>query len=388
MSLFSSQTTWPPQCLSANQSPINLSQTSTKPCEVTCDLVMDEGFISEGTVGISDEGLWFMSQRSLLGTCKFRGESYMCNMIHINHPSNHTIEGVQADGEIIAYCYKPTGELLCVSTLFRVNPSQTSSYTFFKQFVPYALSSGDTVTKLQDWSLAMMVPPSSSYFTYAGSTVVPPCKPCEWVVFKTMINMDQDDFAYLVRNVGAGSRSLSAQGSREVYFNDTQSLSGIMPNDGKMYLRLRPTGNTPMPSLSQKSKKNVTLKPEPEDPNKPISWTGKRQKDLSDHIKSNGGYLGTLEFWIMVIAVIGGCYLGYNISSNNPFSTEFIKPVSSWTRDTLGDLWNFMLSIPGIIYNWFTFLIRPRIRDGKVLSMIGATPGKFVSAGPPGPIST
>jgi len=387
MSLFSSQTTWPPQCLSANQSPINLSQTSTKPCEVTCDLVMDDGYISQATVSVSDEGL-ILSNSSGLGTCKFRGQSYVCNMLHINHPSNHTIEGVQADGEVIAYCYKPTGELLCISALFRSNPSQTSSYTFFKQFIPYALTTGDTPIKLQDWSLAMMVPPSSSYFTYAGSTIVPPCSPCEWVVFKTMINMDQDDFAYLVRNVEAGSRSLSAQGSREVYFNDTQNLSGVMPNDGKMYLRLRPTGNTQMPSLSQtgqKPKKDIKLKSEPEDPNKPISWTGKRQKELNDHIKSNGGYLGTFEFWIMIVAVIAGCYYGYNISTKNPFSTEFIKPVSSWTRDTLGDLWNFLLTIPGIIYDWtigwFTFLTRPR-RDGRVLSM-GATP-----AGPPAPIST
>jgi L-alanine-DL-glutamate epimerase-like enolase superfamily enzyme len=46
MSIFSSQTTWPPQCLSANQSPINLSQSSAKPCEVTCDLVMDDGYIT------------------------------------------------------------------------------------------------------------------------------------------------------------------------------------------------------------------------------------------------------------------------------------------------------------------------------------------------------
>jgi carbonic anhydrase len=388
MSIFSNQSTWPPQCLSANQSPINLSQTSSKPCEVTCDLVMDDGYISQAIVLISDEALLLVSYSSL-GSCKFRGESYICKSISINHPSHHTLEGVQADGEVIAYFEKPTGELLCVSSLFRVNPSQTSSYTFFKQFVPYALPTGETQVKLQDWSVAMMVPPSSSYYTYTGSTCFPPCAPCEWVVFKTMINMDIGDFAYLVRNSQAGSRSLSAQGSREVYFNDTQNLSGVMPNDGKIYLRLRPTGNTPMPSLSQtgqKSKKDIKLKPEPEDPNKPVSWTGKRQKELNDHIKSNGGYLPTAEIWLIAIAVIAGCYYGYNYSRTSPFSTEFIKPASSWTRDTFGFLWDFLMSIPGIIYNWtigwITFLSKPKTRDGKVLSMQGAIPGKIVSAGP------
>ena len=90
MSLFSSQTTWPPQCLSANQSPINLSQSSAKPCNLTCDLVMDDGYISQATVSVSDEGL-LVTNNSGLGSCKFRGESYVCQALHINHPSHHTL---------------------------------------------------------------------------------------------------------------------------------------------------------------------------------------------------------------------------------------------------------------------------------------------------------
>jgi carbonic anhydrase len=338
MSLFSSQATWPPQCLSANQSPVNLVQSSAKATELNSDLVMDEGFISEGTVGISDEGLWFMSQRSLLGTCKFRGESYMCNMIHINHPSHHTVEGVPADGEIIAYCYKPTGELLCISALFRVNPDQSAkSYSFFKQFVPYALSTGDTVTKLQNWSLSMMVPPSAAFFTYSGSTVVPPCKPCDWVVFKSMISMDTGDFAYLTRNAEAGSRTIVAQGDRQIYFNDTQNLSGIMPNDGKLYLRITGKGLSAPP---QSGGARIDLKNQPksqkdqEDEDKhPTSWVGKSKKAVGDHIKSNGGLVGTLELWTMLVAIAVGCYLGYRSAQSQPFDTQFIRPVSSWTKE-------------------------------------------------------
>jgi len=365
MSLFSSQTTWPPQCLSANQSPINLSQSSAKPCEVTCDLVMDDGYISQATVSISDEGM-ILTNTSGLGSCKFRGESYVCQALVVNHPSHHTLEGVQADGEVTAIFKKPTGELLCVSSLFRANPSQTSSYTFFKQFVPYGLPTGDTPIKLQDWSLSMMVPPTSPYYTYNGSTVVPPCSPCEWVVFKTMINIDVGDFAYLVRNAEAGSRSLTAQGSRDVFFNDTQNLSGVMPNDGKMYLRLKPTGGTSMPSVSAGGSRVDLKSKQVEDETKPTTLLGKGKKALGKHIDSNGGYVGTVEFWFMLVAIAAGCYYGYNTAKSSPFSTEFIRPASSWTRDTLGDLWEFLLRLPGIIYNWtigwFTFLTRPRTR--------------------------
>jgi hypothetical protein len=329
---------------------------------------MDDAYISQAIVSISDEGL--LLSGSSLGSCKFRGESYVCQALAINHPSHHTLEGVQADGEVIAIFKKPTGELLCVSALFRVNPSQTASYTFFKQFVPYALPTGDTTIKLQNWSLGMLTPPNSAYYTYEGSTVIPPCSPCEWVVFKSMINMDQDDFAYLVRNSQAGSRNLSAQGSRDVFFNDTQNLSGVMPNDGKMYLRLKPTGGTSMPSVSAGGSRIDLKSKKVEDEQHPTSLLGKGKKALGKHIESNGGYLGTLEFWLMLVAIAAGCYYGYKTASSNPFNTEFVKPVSSWTRDTLGDIWNFLLSLPTIIYNWtigwFTFLTRPRIRPVPV----------------------
>lgn len=314
MSIFSSQTTWPPQCLSANQSPLNLSQTSSKVCNGTCDLVMDDGYISQAVVSISDEGL-LLTNTSGLGTCKFRSETYVCQALHINHPSHHTLEGVQADGEVTAIFQKPTGELLCVSSLFRVNPSQTPSYTFFKQFVPYALPSGDTQVKLQDWSLSMMIPSTSPFYVYSGSTLVPPCTPCEWVVFRTMINIDTGDFAYLIRNSEAGSRTITSQGNREVFFNDSENLSGSMPNDGKLYLRLKPLGNTPLPT-SNNSSKTVDFSEE-----KP-STLKSLKKGLQDHIDSNGGMIQTIEFWLVILLVIIGIKFGYDSSNKNPFTFQ------------------------------------------------------------------
>jgi carbonic anhydrase len=366
MSLFSSQATWPPQCLSANQSPVNLVQSSAKATELNSDLVMDDGYISQATVSISDEGL-ILSNSSSLGTCKFRGHSYVCQALAINHPSHHTIEGVQADGEVTAIFKQPTGEILCVSALFRANPNQgANSYGFFKQFVPYGLSTGDVQVKLGNWSLAMMVPPSSAFFTYSGSTLVPPCTPCDWIVFKTMISMDTGDFAYLTRNAEAGSRTIVAQGDRQIYFNDTQNLSGIMPNDGKLYLRLTGKGLSAPPNGARIDLKNQSKsKKEQEDEDKhPTTWVGKSKKAVDDHVKSNGGLVGTLELWTMLIAIAIGCYLGYKSAQSNPFDTQFIKPVSSWTRDTAVYLWEILKSLPEIIYNWtigwVTFLLRPR----------------------------
>ena len=357
MSLFSSQTTWPANCSSAAQSPINLSQSSAKPCNLSCDLVMDDGYITQGSVSVSDEGL-ILENASGLGSCKFRGETYVCQAVVINHPSHHTLEGVQADGEVVAIFRKPTGEILCVSSLFRVNPAQTPSYTFFKQVVPYALTTGETKLTLQNWSVSMMVPPSSAYYVYSGSTLVPPCTPCEWVVFKSMINMDTGDFAYLVRNVQAGSRSVQALGDRQVFFNDIQNIpGGPMPHDNKFYLRLRPTGNTNM--KGKLDVKKVELKPKQShadalaEEKNPTTLHGKGKKALQDQIDANGGIITTIGIVVIFTLVCAGLYYGNKLANESPLKFTIAQDAAIWVRDTLGWIYNKIMS-------WLPFMVPRR----------------------------
>jgi carbonic anhydrase len=359
MSLFSSQSTWPANCSSAAQSPINLSQSTAKPCNLSCDLVMDDGYITQANVSVSDEGL-ILNNYSSLGSCKFRGETYVCQAIVINHPSHHTLEGVQADGEVVAVFRKPTGEILCVSSLFRVNPAQTPSYTFFKQVVPYAQTAGETKLALQNWSVSMMVPPTSSYYVYSGSTVVPPCTPCEWVVFKSMINMDTGDFAYLVRNVQAGSRSVQALGDREVFFNDIQNIpGGPMPHDNKFYLRLRPTGNTNMKGkldvkkVDLKSNAKQTHADALAEAKNPTTFHGKGLKAINDQVDANGGIITTIGILIIFGLVIGGLVYGNRLANDSPLKFTIAQDAAIWVRNTLS--W-----IYGKIMGFLPFMIPRR----------------------------
>jgi len=245
MSIYSKQTSWSGQCSGSNQSPINLSQSIAKPCNLSCDFKMDDGQVTSGMGMISDEGLLLFGN---LGSCKFRDTTYQCRALLVNHPSHHTLEGSPADGEVIAYFESPTGEKLHVSSLFKVSSSQTPSLKFFQQFIPYGSSNQ---IALNDWSLTQMVPSDGSYYTYEGSSIVPPCSPCEWVVFKSMINIDQGDFATLVRTAQAGSRNIQPLGTRELFFNDSNTSSSYLPHDNKTYLVMRPLG------------KNKNKKPEP-----------------------------------------------------------------------------------------------------------------------------
>jgi len=345
MSIFSSNN-WPPSCSSAKQSPINLTQSGAKPCRLSCDLVMDDGNVSQANVSVSNEGL-VLESSSGLGSCKFRGESYVCQGLAVNHPSHHTIEGVQADGEVTAFFRKPTGELMCMSSLFRINSAQTPSYNFFKQFIPYAVTTGETKLTMREWSISQIVPPESSYYVYDGSSLVPPCTPCEWIVFKSMINMDQGDFSYLVRNVEAGSRPVQGLGDREVFFNDVSNIpGGPTPHDNKFYLRLRPTGNTKVGGKLEVKKADLKNNVEQSKSDKaeeekyPTTVKGQFNKAWNDFWNAYG------VVGIAVILFVGvSIYFGYSQAYKTPLTGEYGKTAALWVRDWLSFLYNWTIAL-------------------------------------------
>ena len=236
MSIFSSQTSWTGMCIGANQSPIHLSQGSAKPCKGTCDLKVDDTNVTSAEIFITDEGMLLLAES--LGSCTYNNMSYNCRLLTINHPSHHTIEkNSQADGEVIAHFFSAQNDLLQVCVQFYVNPSPGPSIDFFKQVIPYITSS--SLVNLSGWSLQQMIPDDGSYYMYDGSTLVPPCRPAETIVFKSSINIDQTDFALLVNKAPAGSRSIQALGNRELFFNDGPDM-GFMPHDNKTYLVMKP----------------------------------------------------------------------------------------------------------------------------------------------------
>ena len=310
MSLYSSSSSWGDQCTNTNQSPINLSQSSSKPCDLMCELTFDDAYISQANVIVSDEGLILQSQTNL-GSCKFAGESYTCQTLLVTHPSHHTIENVQADAEVIAIFSSPTSGLLCVSSLVRVNPTTTSSSHFFNAFIPYANPSvpSTSVSLGEQWGLFMMVPPAGSYYVYDGSLVIPPCQQTKWVVFKSMINIDSNDFALLVKNVVPGSRPIQQQGNRDIFFNDIEQLpGGPMPQDGKTYMRCKRSGKKPdvkevkSAPLGDEKKKDDKKKKNPMH-----EW-------ISKQIEING-FIELINVVLILISIGGGIYYGYTQSS-------------------------------------------------------------------------
>ena len=302
-------------CSGPNPSPINLSQSFAKPCNNLCDLVMDDGYATKGTVISFREGLVLMSDTNL-GTCKFNGDGYSCYALLVSHPSHHTIENIQADAEAIALFRNPTGKNLVVSSLVRVNPAQTQASHFFNKFIPYVVADNRTQVTLNNWSLSMMVPPNASFYSYKGSSV-DNCLPAQFVVFNSMINIDSNDFALLVKKVPASSRGIQPLGNREVYFNNGQQLPGPnMPKDGKIYMRLHSAGAAGI-KYPTRAVKQVDVTSVQDANQQKAGAVGNITKWAQDQVTVNG-YFSIINTVLLLIALGGALYCAY--SYNNQFS--------------------------------------------------------------------
>jgi carbonic anhydrase len=296
---------------------------------------MDDAMIAQANVLISDEGL-ILQNTAGLGSCKYNGEGYTCNLVLVNHPSHHTIENIQADGEVIAVFTNPTGKYLCVSSLFRVNPAQTPSTHFFTSFIPYADATQQfvPVNLGENWNLSMMVPPNGAHYVYDGSMVAPPCQPAKWVVFKSMINIDATTFAILVRTVAPGSRPVQPVGTREVFFNDIEHLAGTpMAHGDKKYMRCRKAG---APTKAVKQVESSPLKEK----------ASKNTKNLSDRIvEYTGTQIRTNGYMYYVIGLLNLLSLGVGI-------------YAGYTMNIVGlYVLNFFQDLPSLIYKFFMFFI-------------------------------
>jgi len=306
MSIFSSSSSWGGNCSAPNQSPINLSQSFAKPCDLLCELTFDDAYIPSASVILSNEGLVLHSTAGL-GSCKFNGEGYTCQNLFVNHPSHHTIENIQADAEVIAI-FKSGSKVLCVSALVRVNPAQTTSTHFFNSFIPYSdpNSNNSNVNMGDNWGLFMMVPPNSSYYVYDGSLPLPSCESAKCIVFKSMINIDPNDFAILVKNVTPGSRPIQGIGDREVFFNDSEQLSGgPIPHDNKTYMRCRRS-----PHKGKDIQKVTQVDVSAEKAKHTKTTLGGVHTWVSNQVATNG-IISVVDGIIMLVSSILAIYLAY-----------------------------------------------------------------------------
>ena len=225
-----------------NQSPINLSQATSQPCDLLCQLVFDDVYPTSAKVTIESnqyDSYAIIGNTAGLGSCKFNNDGYTARMVLINHRSNHTIESIQGDAEVTIIFDNPTKGDLLVCFVVQSNPNPSNSAQFFNSIVKYLSKQTTEVPLGNNWTLANLIPPSGEYFVYDGTTPGS-CQAAKVIVFRSMINIDPNDYATLASKLPAYSQPIQGAGNRNVYFNASKQLpGGPTAMDNRAYLVFR-----------------------------------------------------------------------------------------------------------------------------------------------------
>lgn len=248
MSVFDNARQWPDlhkACGAPHQSPVNLSRSFSLPCDRLCEWKIDDVAVQHAIIESDPRGsggVVLTGFSTGTPTAKFNGEGYTCQKIVLFSSSQHSIENVFGEAELVAYFTNPKGYTICMSVLVRSAPGDTSSSQFFNAFVPYLDSNGSRITLGDTWALANVLPETQSYFVYEGTDVVPKCQPdVTWIVFSNSVTMDPSDYARLASRLTPKRRPLNEVGDRQVFFNDGEEAAGtaIGKKDGKIYMRCK-----------------------------------------------------------------------------------------------------------------------------------------------------
>jgi hypothetical protein len=145
--------------------------------------------------------------------------------------------------------------------------------------------------------------------------------------------IDSGDFALLVKNVIPGSRPIQQLGSRDVFFNDIEQLpGGPMPHDGKTYMRCKRSGKgSPAKEAGAKEVTSAPLGKTKKDhdsrkPHPVVAWASRQ-------IAVNG-WMEIINVCLLVAAVIGGVYYGWNQSKTPSgfFLIMLLQTFARWIR--------------------------------------------------------
>ena len=316
-SIFDSSSQWPDKykaCGAPHQSPINLSQSFALPCDRLCEWKVDDTAVGNATVSNMQTnigGLVVQTFQNGTPTAKFNGDGYTCEAMVLYSSSQHSLESVFGEAELVCYFTHPGGKIVCMSVLVRSTPGETASSRFFNGFVPYA-ENGGVVTMGKSWSLLDVVPDVPSYYIYKGTTVWPNCNPnVTWIVYSNTVTMDPSDYAKLVRTIKPARRPLEEVADRKVTFFDAQAQGISTPRDGKLYLRCRRAGKKKTPeeeaiknvkSVKQGGLEEQVDSEEKEENERAVNNMSQVAKEQYEAI---GGIYGVLTVLILVAAAGG-----------------------------------------------------------------------------------
>ena len=249
MSLFESDKA---ACKDQDQSPINLTQSTSLPCKRLCNWSVDDRSVRSATVSKPNTSVISLSNFSETITASFNESKYTCSRIDLYNMSQHSIENGYGDLELVATMTSPGKMSIKMSVIINSSArnSKSPSIDFLNAFVPQAGDGNVAVTFDGTWSLQKILPLELSYFVYEGRDFINCEEQCKWIVYKNPVDIDSSTYARLVGSTVPDRMrkplqqlSVNPQNhERHVYFSDAVDANPAYAagkKDGKIYMRCR-----------------------------------------------------------------------------------------------------------------------------------------------------
>lgn len=249
MSLFESDKA---ACKDQDQSPINLTQSTSLPCKRLCNWSVDDRSVRSATVSKPNTSVVSLSNFSETITASFNESKYTCSRIDLYNMSQHSIENGYGDLELVASMTSPGKMAIKMSVIINSSArnSKSPSIDFLNAFVPHASDGNVAVTFDGTWSLQKILPSQLSYFVYEGRDFINCEEQCKWIVYKNPVDIDSSTYARLVgstvpERMRKPLQQLSVNPQdheRHVYFSDAVDANPAYAadkKDGKVYMRCR-----------------------------------------------------------------------------------------------------------------------------------------------------
>jgi hypothetical protein len=251
--------------------------------------------------------------------------------------SQHSVENIFGEAELVAYFTNPKGFTICMSVLVRSNPGDTPSSQFFNAFVPYIDSNGARITLGDTWSLANILPEVQAFYVYEGTDIVPNCKPdVTWIVYANAVSMDPSDYARLASRMRPKRRELQEVADRQVFYNSGAQLTGkpIGKKDGKIYMRCK---RVPRENEEQEEKNKIKKAPIGEQIEKQAGFD-------AELAKQNGFFM----LWILYMR-IGGFWAVMVVLTQILLTVVlFFLPMG---KDIAKGLFDMLYYVPGLVHS-------------------------------------
>jgi carbonic anhydrase len=247
MSLFESDKA---ACKDQDQSPINLTQSTSLPCKRLCNWSVDDRSVRSATVSKLNTSVISLSNFSETITASFNESKYTCSRIDLYNMSQHSIENGYGDLELVATMTSPGKMSIKMSVIINSSARNTKSPSidFLNAFVPHAGDGNVALTFDGTWSLQKILPLELSYFVYEGRDFINCEEQCKWIVYKNPVDIDSSTYARFVGSTAPDRMrkplqqlSVNPQDhERHVYFSDAVDANpAYAKKDGKIYMRCR-----------------------------------------------------------------------------------------------------------------------------------------------------